>query len=387
MPLPLLKGGAGGGGGGTGGRPFLTGDTTYYVNNSTGNDANNGLAPGTAWATLTHAMAVINSIDGAGFNVGVNVQGGGANYTEGIFVGQTIGIKNLTFHGVGSPRLKPPVSLFNAVTSCIACPARVQFDNMILDSTDPGFGGWQPADATQTQVIYDTCTFVLPLNDGWHAFVGNQYATILILTPTFDMQGNQDDILNFTQYSTCGLFGPVTIIGSTTFANAAFTFDDNSTFTWGASSLTGAGPFTGLSVQLTVSSIFIDQSGGLAMPGSGVSVDPTSSWEGPAGAGFFSGLVKSGAPTTSDLVVPDLWTISRDTGGTNIGLYYNKAGTILGLAGILNYTVATLPAAGVKGRRAFVTDSLAAPVFNNTLTGGGVIGSPVFDDGAAWRYG
>jgi hypothetical protein len=50
------------------------------------------------------------------------------------------------------------------------------------------------------------------------------------------------------------------------------------------------------------------------------------------------------------------------------------------------YTVATLPAAGVAGRRAHVTDALA-PVFLGALTGGGAVKCPVFDNGTAWVAG
>jgi len=50
------------------------------------------------------------------------------------------------------------------------------------------------------------------------------------------------------------------------------------------------------------------------------------------------------------------------------------------------YTVATLPAAGVTGRRAYVTDALL-PTFLGTLTGGGVVKCPVFDNGTAWVAG
>ena len=47
------------------------------------------------------------------------------------------------------------------------------------------------------------------------------------------------------------------------------------------------------------------------------------------------------------------------------------------------YTVATLPAAGVAGRRAYVTDALA-PAYNAAVVGGGAVVVPVFDNGAAW---
>ena len=47
------------------------------------------------------------------------------------------------------------------------------------------------------------------------------------------------------------------------------------------------------------------------------------------------------------------------------------------------YTVATLPAAGTAGRRTYVTDA-TAPTFLGTLTGGGGVVCPVFDNGTAW---
>lgn len=50
------------------------------------------------------------------------------------------------------------------------------------------------------------------------------------------------------------------------------------------------------------------------------------------------------------------------------------------------YTVATLPAAGVAGRRAYVTDA-TAPTYLGALTGGGSVVCPVFDNGTAWVAG
>jgi hypothetical protein len=47
------------------------------------------------------------------------------------------------------------------------------------------------------------------------------------------------------------------------------------------------------------------------------------------------------------------------------------------------FTVATLPAAGTQGRRAWVTDA-TTPTFLGTLTGGGAVVCPVFDNGTAW---
>lgn len=50
------------------------------------------------------------------------------------------------------------------------------------------------------------------------------------------------------------------------------------------------------------------------------------------------------------------------------------------------YTVATLPAAGTAGRRAYVTDA-TAPTWLGALTGGGAVVCPVFDNGTAWVAG
>jgi len=61
---------------------------------------------------------------------------------------------------------------------------------------------------------------------------------------------------------------------------------------------------------------------------------------------------------------------------------YNTKTVAVGSA----FTVATLPAAGTQGRRAWVTDALA-PTFLGALTGGGAVVCPVFDNGTAWVSG
>jgi len=66
---------------------------------------------------------------------------------------------------------------------------------------------------------------------------------------------------------------------------------------------------------------------------------------------------------------------------TAMRVYNNK--TVFVGAG---FTVATLPTAGTAGRRAYVTDALA-PTFLGTLTGGGAVVTPVFDNGTAWVAG
>ena len=61
---------------------------------------------------------------------------------------------------------------------------------------------------------------------------------------------------------------------------------------------------------------------------------------------------------------------------------YNTKTVAVGVA----FTVATLPAAGTQGRRAWVTDAVL-PTFRGALTGGGAVVCPVFDNGTAWVSG
>ena len=71
----------------TGARTVLSGNTTFYVNPSTGNDSNNGLSSGTPWLTLQHAVAVLlKSYDMGGYTATVSCAHG--TYTAGVYVSQ-----------------------------------------------------------------------------------------------------------------------------------------------------------------------------------------------------------------------------------------------------------------------------------------------------------
>ena len=86
-------------------------------------------------------------------------------------------------------------------------------------------------------------------------------------------------------------------------------------------------------------------------------------------------------------------TINLGTGGLSGSTTTINIGSTFGTTIVLNapiqlaaYTVATLPAAGTAGRRAYVTDALA-PTFLTALTGGGAVVCPAFDNGTAWVAG
>jgi hypothetical protein len=74
------------------------------------------------------------------------------------------------------------------------------------------------------------------------------------------------------------------------------------------------------------------------------------------------------------------------SGGVSIGNTTDPGAGNLSVTGTVRtqgYTVATLPAAGVAGRRAYVTDA-TLPTYLGALTGGGAVVCPVFDNGTAW---
>jgi len=80
--------------------------------------------------------------------------------------------------------------------------------------------------------------------------------------------------------------------------------------------------------------------------------------------------------------------------GTTSTTFANLTTNVSGILPVANggtgsgvaYTVATLPAAGVQGRRAWVTNALA-PMFGAAPVGGGAVVIPVFDNGTAWIVG
>lgn len=90
----------------------------------------------------------------------------------------------------------------------------------------------------------------------------------------------------------------------------------------------------------------------------------------------------------SDTAVSALLTIETSGNVTiNTGaLQMGGANTVIDSSRLLRlrpYTVATLPAAGTADRIAVVTDA-TAPTYLGTLTGGGAVRCPVYDNGTAW---
>lgn len=107
--------------------------------------------------------------------------------------------------------------------------------------------------------------------------------------------------------------------------------------------------------------------------------------------GFFDLWSGVGSNLTSlASLATSIWTFWFPTGAGSAGQQLLNTG-----AGVMSWVngyngtpvaVASLPAAGVKGRRAFVNNANAA-TFNTIVASGGANNVPVFDDGTNWRIG
>lgn len=96
-----------------------------------------------------------------------------------------------------------------------------------------------------------------------------------------------------------------------------------------------------------------------------------------------AGATASGSTKTINLGTGGL---SGSTTTITIGSTFGTSITFNAPIRMAGFTVATLPAAGTAGRRAYVTDALA-PTFLTALVGGGAVVSPAFDNGTAWVAG
>jgi len=149
---------------------------------------------------------------------------------------------------------------------------------------------------------------------------------------------------------------------------------------------------TGISIVNGSGAISIANSGVLSIiAGTGISVSSatgnvtvtSTAVTSVSGTGTVNGITLTGTVTSTGSLTlgGTLSGVSLTTQVSGI-LPVANGGTGAGVA----YTVATLPAAGAQGRRAWVTDALA-PAFGAAVVGGGAVVIPVFDNGSTWIVG
>lgn len=118
--------------------------------------------------------------------------------------------------------------------------------------------------------------------------------------------------------------------------------------------------------------------GGVLFTEAGANIRVNSLWS--IGFGSTTDVVTGTLDTAIKRNAAGIMEVNNGTGGTFADLW----GRILRTA--TAFTVATLPAAGTAGRRAYVTNALT-PAYGAAVVGGGAVVSPVFDTGAAWVVG
>ena len=76
-------------------RQVLYGNTSFYVNATTGNDSYDGLTPTTPWRSLQHAASyLLDQVDSNGYTITVNIADG--SYPGFIVAGNILGLEGIT---------------------------------------------------------------------------------------------------------------------------------------------------------------------------------------------------------------------------------------------------------------------------------------------------
>jgi len=150
----------------------------------------------------------------------------------------------------------------------------------------------------------------------------------------------------------------------------------------GSSNLYAIGADNALLVALTVSGGTFNATGVINITGP----------NGSTTANYSTSATTSGSTKTVNIGTAGLSgstttiSIGSAVSGATSTTTLNGSTIATGTIQLAAYTVATLPTAGTAGRRAYVTDA-TVPTFLGTLTGGGSVKTPVFDNGTAWVAG
>jgi hypothetical protein len=312
-------------------RIILTANTNFYVS-TTGNDSNNGLTLGTAWATLQHARDFIStSLDIAAFTITVNI---GAGSFAGLGLKDCVGGGTVKFIGAGV-----------ASTTILAGP------------NDGTYNGGEPVSA---YVIKHTSDYF----DQLTIDTDTSYAAIVIYAPAsiglgtvavtvrnnlsaniVDIQSDQSELILYGAFLTFN-YTPINSAATSSFlvtnvayvnANAtSWTTTGNPSFTAGQAFLdVETGSFWDSSLNANMSTIVatgvfaigingaLIDTDGVVPSGMTLSIDASSAFD----RHFFT-QPKSGSPTTSDLVNDKSYAFYKDTTNGPRSLAVNDGGII-----------------------------------------------------------
>lgn len=87
-------------------RIYLSSPTTFYVNNVTGSDANDGSAPGSAWKTIQHAINTLSANYDFAAQPTIQLATTGVIYNESVTLGSWVGSLGYTPTGYTYPTIQ-----------------------------------------------------------------------------------------------------------------------------------------------------------------------------------------------------------------------------------------------------------------------------------------
>lgn len=186
-----------------------------------------------------------------------------------------------------------------------------------------------------------------------------------------------------------GVTGTATYAGNATYAAAnSLTWTSRGKLDWSATDtirFTNAAGTASFTINIG-STGFATFGGPIATNGSGIFISSGNRIQLDFGATNNYNVSKQG--TATRLTTGGTVEFSDST-GTNVVSITPGANGLASFGGPINTlstVVASLPAAGTAGRRAFVTDALT-PAFGAAVVGGGAVKVPVYDTGSAWAVG
>jgi hypothetical protein len=192
--------------GGVGGRELLTAARAYYVDGSSGDDANDGLSSGAgAFATLQKAADVIfGTLDLGGYDVTVNVAAG--TYTAGLSVtSPQVGAGTISF--IGDAATPPNVTISLSSGNCIGlggAGTKLTVQGFKLETSNAaGLQVLSGANLTASDVEFGACGFTHIRAFGGVASIGA--ATISGNSQRFVSAENQGSInIGFATFTLTG---------------------------------------------------------------------------------------------------------------------------------------------------------------------------------------
>lgn len=233
----------------TGGRLMPSTALTFYVNNVTGSNTNNGSSPGQAWRTIQHAVDVLCDQYIFSNAVTIQVQDTGVAYNEAVLLRPYIGSPDFGAHAepiiIGET---PAVTILPASGSCFTanlCPLPWRIQGLTLSSANANcllaqLGGY---------IYHQECIFGDALN-GAHIRAGSRaFIRAVSAGGSYEIAGDAENhILATAGGAVIGDLQTITLTGTPNFSDAFVSAGDQAYVRYQNSSFVGGA--TGINVLI-----------------------------------------------------------------------------------------------------------------------------------------